>query len=163
MLEIGTAKGGTLFLLTRVAARDALLVSVDLPGGPFGGGYDATRMLLYRSFAREEQRVELVRAASQEAATRDRVEKLLGGRRVDFLFIDGDHTLEGVSGDFRLYAGLVASGGSIAFHDIVPGEPQASGDVPGFWRDLKGRYGTGFEEIVESWEQGGAGIGVIDV
>jgi hypothetical protein len=37
ILEIGTASGGTLFLFTRVAAPDALLVSVDLPDGPGGG------------------------------------------------------------------------------------------------------------------------------
>ena len=58
VLEIGTARGGTLFLLTRVAAPEALLVSVDLKHGQFGGGYAAWRGRLYRSFAREAQRVE---------------------------------------------------------------------------------------------------------
>ena len=40
MLEIGTAGGGTLFLFTRIATSDATLLSVDLPGGPFGGGVE---------------------------------------------------------------------------------------------------------------------------
>jgi hypothetical protein len=35
--EIGTATGGTLFMLTQVAAPDATIVSVDLPGGKLGG------------------------------------------------------------------------------------------------------------------------------
>lgn len=33
VMEIGTANGGTLFMLTRVAQPDAMIVSLDLPGG----------------------------------------------------------------------------------------------------------------------------------
>src|SRR4051812_36376995 len=39
VLEIGTASGGSLFALTRVASPEAHLISLDLPGGPGGGGY----------------------------------------------------------------------------------------------------------------------------
>lgn len=39
VVEIGTARGGTLFLWCRLAPNDATIISVDLPGGPFGGGY----------------------------------------------------------------------------------------------------------------------------
>ena len=46
LLEIGTARGGTLFLFTRVSSSDALIISVDLPGGLFGGGYPELRKLL---------------------------------------------------------------------------------------------------------------------
>src|SRR5210317_271841 len=38
ILEIGTANGGTLFLLARIATDDAHLFSVDLPAGNYGGG-----------------------------------------------------------------------------------------------------------------------------
>ena len=41
VVEIGTATGGTLFCLARLSAPDALLVSIDLPGGVHGGGYPA--------------------------------------------------------------------------------------------------------------------------
>src|SRR3954452_12659476 len=53
VLEIGTARGGNLFLLARAAPPDSLIVSVDLPGGEFGGGYPRAREPLYMSFARE--------------------------------------------------------------------------------------------------------------
>ncbi len=36
VLEIGTASGGTLFLLARAASPDALLMSLDLPTGDGG-------------------------------------------------------------------------------------------------------------------------------
>ena len=132
VLELGTANGGSLFLFTRVAAEDATIVSVDLPGGAFGGGYAASRRRLYASFARPGQRLELLRADSHDPRTRDEVERALGGRQADFLFIDGDHSLEGVRADFELYEPLVRDGGLVAFHDIVPGSRDLVGGVPGF-------------------------------
>jgi predicted O-methyltransferase YrrM len=163
VLEIGTAGGGTLFLLTRVAAPDALLVSVDLRRGPFGGGYPAWRSRLYRSFAREGQRVELVRGDSHAEGTRKRIRSLLQGRTIDLLFVDGDHTYEGVRRDFADYAPLVHTGGLIAFHDIVPGGPGKHGDpggVPRFWSELKTSHPDA-TELVEDWEWGSCGIGVV--
>jgi len=37
VLEIGTAGDGTLFVWCRLASDDATVISVDLPGGLFGG------------------------------------------------------------------------------------------------------------------------------
>jgi predicted O-methyltransferase YrrM len=163
VLEIGTAKGGTLFLLTRVAAPDALLISVDLKRGQFGGGYPAWRAPLYRSFAREAQRVKPVMGESHGHRTREQVKRLLEGKSIDLLFIDGDHSYEGVKKDFADYAPLVRSGGLVAFHDIVPGSPGKHGDpggVPAFWPELKTTYPHA-TELVEDWEWGSCGIGVV--
>ena len=44
IVEIGTQKGGTLYAWCRVASPDAFIVSIDLPGGPFGGGYSLKEM-----------------------------------------------------------------------------------------------------------------------
>jgi cephalosporin hydroxylase len=165
VLEIGTAQGGTLFLLTRVAAPDALLVSVDLRRGQFGGGYPRWRVPLYRSFAREAQRVELVLGDSHEPHTRDRIHSLLDGRDLDLLFVDGDHTYEGVRQDFNDYSPLVRPGGLVAFHDIVPGGPGKHGDpggVPIFWSELKATR-SDVSELVEDWEWGSCGIGLVRV
>ncbi len=38
-------------------------------------------------------------------------------REFDFIFIDGDHSYEGVRGDFQLALGLCVPGGRIVFHD----------------------------------------------
>ncbi|WP_257666864.1 class I SAM-dependent methyltransferase [Parapedobacter tibetensis] len=38
--------------------------------------------------------------------------------RIDFLFIDGDHSIEGCKTDFDLYSPKIVSGGFIAFHDF---------------------------------------------
>lgn len=49
-------------------------------------------------------------------------------------------------------------GGVVAFHDIVPGPSECVGGVPRFWREIKRKFRH--TEIVESWGQGGYGIGV---
>jgi predicted O-methyltransferase YrrM len=161
IVEIGTARGGTLFLFSRVAASDALLISVDLPGGDFGGGYGATLLPVLRSLPLRTQTLRLVRADSHDPTTHAHVKELLSGRPIDVLFIDGDHRFEGVEHDFVTYAPLVRHGGLVVIHDIVPGSEDLVGGVPDFWASIRTAYST--EEFVESWYQGGYGLGVVHV
>jgi predicted O-methyltransferase YrrM len=159
VLEIGTAGGGNFFLLARVAAERALLISADLPAGPFGGGYPQWRGRLIRSFARPTQQLHLLAADSHSAETLRKVWELLSGEALDFLFIDGDHRYEGVKADFRMYAPLVRNGGLIGFHDIVPGPAEKVGGVARFWEEMKQQYAV--QEFVADWNQGGYGIGLV--
>ena len=163
VLEIGTARGGTLFLWTRVASNDALIISVDLPGGPFGGGYPLLKGLAYKFFARNNQKIVLIRGNSHSEDTLIKVKRLLSGRKLDFLFIDGDHTYEGVKKDFEMYSSLVKKNGIVAFHDIVPHdlryESHRSVGVHKFWNEIKHKYN--YIEIVWNWNQGWAGIGAV--
>lgn len=41
--------------------------------------------------------------------------------QVDVLFIDGDHSYEGVKQDWEMYSPLVRPGGLVGFHDIMYG------------------------------------------
>jgi hypothetical protein len=111
-LEIGTARGGTLLMLARLAHPQATLISVDLPGGPFGGGYSARRAWVYRRFARRGQRIWTLRADSHDPATLEQVQEILAGQPLDYLFIDGDHRYQGVKQDFKMYGPLVRKGGA---------------------------------------------------
>jgi Methyltransferase domain len=95
---------------------------------------------------------------SHSSETLARLEGILGGEALDLLFIDGDHTREGVEADFRMYSPLVRSGGLVAFHDIVPGPTEAVGAVPAFWRQFRSSERI---EFVEDWSQGSCGIGVV--
>jgi len=161
ILEIGTANGGTLFLFSHIAPEDATMISVDLPGGRFGGGYSKWRDFLYKSFALPSQKLRLLRMDSHERRALEQVKGILGGRKLDFLFIDGDHTYKGVKRDFEMYSPLVREGGMIAFHDIVPGPAENVGGVPQFWKEIKGQCNG--KEIVENWDQGGYGIGLLSL
>jgi cephalosporin hydroxylase len=163
VVEIGTYRGGTLWLWCRVAAANARVISIDLPGGAFGGGYDDSDVALFHSFTKRRQKLVLIQKDSHDPATREQVVTVLRGRPVDFLFIDGDHTYDGVKQDFEMYAPLVASGGLIALHDIVPNTPDTSGDVPVFWNELKHRGGYEMRELIDVIGHPGFGIGVVFV
>lgn len=160
LLEIRTAEGGTLFVFCRCAAPNARVVSIDLPGGgPFGGGYRVWRHTLYRRFAAASQSVRLIRADSHSFATLKRVKSELAGSPLDFLFIDGDHTYEGVKRDFEMYLPLVREGGLIAMHDIALPPTSANYGVHRFWAEVRDRFHA--EELVEHPGQGAKGIGLV--
>jgi cephalosporin hydroxylase len=162
VIEIGTFTGGTLYCWCQLAEPDALLVSIDLPGGPCAGisrgGCTPERLKeMQELFPREQQALHLLRADSHEPSTLEEVEKLLGGRQADFLFIDGDHTYKGVKQDFEMYSPLVRSGGFIAFHDILQPEELPNPGVAGLWNELKGNYKHA-EFKVEPFRWGGIGL-----
>lgn len=160
-LEIGTARGGTLFFLTRLASPRATIVSVDLPGGRFGGGYGNRRKWFYQRFSRGSQQLHLLQGDSHSAEMLEQVKGKFGKQLVDYLFIDGDHSYEGVKKDFEMYSSIVRKGGLIAFHDIVNGPSDSVGGVPQFWNEIKSGYRH--DEFIDDPRQGGLGIGLIHV
>jgi predicted O-methyltransferase YrrM len=158
IVEIGSKLGGTLYCWAQVADPQALLVSVDLPGGDFGGGCSEEHARTFHAFLRSGQRLECVRGDSHDPAVFDRVRRLVGGPAADFLFIDGDHTYAGVKQDFDRYTALVRPGGLIAFHDILPYPPEPNNQVHRFWKDLKGRYPV--QEIIDGRNSAAFGMGI---
>ena len=124
IVEVGTSLGGTLLLWTRVAHPEATIVTIDLPGGDFGGGSSALRLPLYRRFPLPKQKLYLIRGDSHQKATLELTQQYLGNQPVDFLFIDADHTEAGVRSDYQMYAPLVRKGGIVLFHDIAITRPE---------------------------------------
>lgn len=158
--EIGAARGGNLFLFAQSAAPDALLVSVDID-------FAFARPSALQKLGRARQRIRCIEADSQLESTRDQVRSLLSGNPLDFLFIDGDHSYDGVKRDFELYAPLVRPGGIIALHDIVADYKTRhgrdtgtyTGGVPIYWRELKDGF-PDHRELIDNPDQDGLGIGV---
>jgi len=159
ILEIGTAKGATLLGWCRIASKK--VVSVDLPGGIHGGGYPAIKQSVYKSFVADKTNVSLhlIQADSHSPATRQMAEQKLSGDRLDVLFIDGDHSYDGVKADFELWSPLVRPGGLVIFHDIVPHTSVAHCEVDRLWAELKPTYT--YEELIDDPGQGWAGIGIL--
>lgn len=149
VVEIGTARGGMFYCFSQLAARDATLVSIDLPGAINCGGQTETEREVFATFGPVTQQFHFIPDDSHLPATRRRLVEVLGGRKIDLLFIDGDHSYEGCLADFDMYHDLVGARGLIVLHDICL-FPEEWPDRPGVglaWRDLKARYGG--EEIID--------------
>ncbi|MDM8547091.1 CmcI family methyltransferase [Candidatus Venteria ishoeyi] len=161
VLEIGTANGGTLFLFSRLADKNAHIISIDLPMGLMRL-YFFIRLLFFKSIPLSGQTLNLLRSNSQKLITKKKIEKILNGKKIDLLYIDADHSYEGVKKDFELYSPLVTPGGIIVFHDIVhhpSGTTAHLAEVDRFWNEIKTQYHC--VEIVENWNQWWAGIGIL--
>ena len=78
--------------------------------------------------------------SSHDISMLETVQEKLNGTLVDFMFIDGDHTYDGVKKDFEMYKHLVKPGGWVAFHDIKDTEfhRNANCRVDQLWSELQG-------------------------
>lgn len=156
VLEIGVRHGGTCALWHQLCT--GMVIGVDY------GGIDSLGSLETYDKGSEMQhalaRYRFVYGDSHDERTKRDVLKILDGELVDFLFLDGDHSLEGVSRDWFMYSPLVKPGGCVAFHDIVDTDFTRSVGVgvPEFWRML---IGVGKREFCAQMPWGG--IGVVEV
>lgn len=158
VLEIGTCSGGTLYCLCRLAEPDGTIVSIDLPGGSWGGGCTEERVEEMRTlFPRDDQQLHLLREDSHSPATLAKVQSILAGQQLDLLFIDGDHTYEGVKSDFEMYSPLARDGALIALHDILEHPPALGVGVDCYWDEIKARY-RHVEIATPPWRWGGIGV-----
>lgn len=139
VLEIGTDNGGTFYTWCRGLESTDTVLSLDLPGG------STPPQFLDRITPDTE--TTFIRGNSHTTETRNEVERVLDGSSIDLLFIDGDHTLEGVKRDFELYEPFVSDDGLIAFHDIVTLKRESWNEVDRLWADLKPEYTT--TEIID--------------
>ena len=141
-----------MLLFTRSLHPQATIVSVDLDG------YPVWRIPIYNRFALPGQTMHLLRADSHHPGTRAGVEEFLDGRKIDFLFIDGDHSDAGVRSDFELFYDLMRPGGLIGFHNIVD-----SSHLPGSSAVERAQNALLLEEIVADPNQRRRGIGLLHV
>lgn len=165
ILEIGTQFGGTFYIWCSLASGKK--ISIDLPNGEFGGIASSSHFkrnnLFFDEWFLDTDGITFISGDSHSQDTFDIVFNLLkGGEGIDFLFIDGDHSYEGVKKDYEMYKFLVNDGGWIGFHDI---NKIKDCGVDKFWNELEGEkiefnYNT-------TWVKGSkevmGGIGIVKV
>lgn len=183
VLEIGTKFGGTFYLWCMMNQSSGLNISIDMNDGGLHGGIDEQKMDERDKWFKEKfNNCHFIRGDSHESETwNDLIYEFhsdheeyayfidCGDRKqwnsmyekcVDFLFIDGDHTYEGVKKDFEMYSPFVKNGGCIAFHDIKDTQKhrERQVEVAKFWNEIKNDYEyVEFSDPLVDW----GGIGAL--
>ncbi len=142
-VEIGIAQAGGL-VMAYDFSPSSLIVGIDpLTKMP------ESKTISHPIFAHPN--VHLIRKSSHTAV--EDLKEILGGKTVDILVIDGDHTYDGALKDFILYLPMVSIDGLIWYDDIAhePGVSKA-------WKEIKnGLSLDGLEYEYHDW-----GIGDIE-
>ena len=115
-----------------------------------------------RTMLHATHRLTSIAADSHEATTLARLQDALGELPIDVLWIDGDHTYEGVRKDVEMYGPLVRRGGIIALHDIQRSDHLSGDRTEVYWAEVKARARTR-EFIARPGHGQGMGIGIIFV
>jgi len=135
ILEIG-CKGGTFYMFNKLSTGKKVGVDIE----------ESYHFNIHLYMYNED--FTFIKADSHLEETYQRVKNVCGS--YDFIFIDGDHTYEGVQRDFELYKNLLSPRGYIGFHDIDSNhvfKQAANIQVDAFWRDLN--YGSKTEIICQ--------------
>lgn len=122
ILEIGSFKGKSTIVLAKAETAVkgcSALVAVDpltspSPTDPALGGASSCRDDFFGNLERAGVRhlVEFHEKLSHELAAE-------WSQPIRLLWIDGDHTFQGVTADFELFSPFLIPGGVIAFHDVM--------------------------------------------
>lgn len=113
-VEIGVYEGVTACLIGgALATNQGILYAID-PFIPGRLGICWSQWIARTQIRREGLRntIRLIRKYSYEACA------LIDGT-FDFIFIDGDHSYEGISRDWNDWSGRVSKGGILALHDVL--------------------------------------------
>lgn len=115
-VEIGRFKGGSTFLLASALDASSHLLSIDIHSPEqatrgFPGGVLDARLSLALEKAGLAQKVEIVVADSHTYPVQTGF--------YDLVFLDGDHSYEGVRADYHNWRVGVKPGGHLVFHDAA--------------------------------------------
>jgi predicted O-methyltransferase YrrM len=115
LAEIGVLEGVTTCRLRKAMAPDATIFAVDpYPIGRLG--FSLHQVIAHSEVAKVPNgKVEWIRQTGAQAAQSLRV-----FAPFDFVFIDGDHSYEGIQADWLGWSQLVSVDGIVALHDTRP-------------------------------------------
>jgi predicted O-methyltransferase YrrM len=152
-LEVGVGRGDTFHEVVSSLPKGSRAVAVDLPASSWG--FEDSRQQLQAVIDDLCANYD-VRVIFGDSKAPEVIASAAG--KYDCVFIDGDHSYEGVRSDYLNYGPM---GRIVAFHDISfeknHSEPWGGIDVKRFWNELK--LGRNTVELVE--RDGNMGIGVL--
>lgn len=154
-LEIGSRHGGSLLMVSHYLRPGATVVCVDLPGADWGAvGSERSLSKVVNVLRRRGFRVTCFLGDSHRQETLSQVSALRPPGGFDVVFLDGDHTYEGILQDWTMYGSLGRDGGMVVFHDLVTPPHNPRVEVGRLFTELARRYRA--EQKRNTW-----GLGVV--
>lgn len=131
-VEIGSYQGVSAAYIARALAPGGKLHCIDTWPRISAEVDDPCFEVFRRHLQRQGvwDRIDVMRSTSAEAAP-----ALPGG--IDFIFVDGDHSLEGIRIDWEIVLSKVRKGGIVCLHDTITpeGEPWRVPESIGFYEE----------------------------
>jgi hypothetical protein len=121
VVEIGSWQGKSTYCLAKGLPENGFVIAID----PFDASGEQESEVKYVERARGITLLEMFQKNMIDHGVSDRIRVFQGFsyqfiekiEKIDLLFIDGDHSIQGCDFDFINYSKLVTVGGLIAFHD----------------------------------------------
>jgi predicted O-methyltransferase YrrM len=119
-VEIGTYKGGSTSIISKYLPNDVHLTTIDI-------FKKASEISISQPIKEKLPTYEEAKKTIEEQGNISKVEIIKGNswkiaknwkRKIDILFIDGDHSYEGVKRDFSNWEPYLVRGGYILMHDV---------------------------------------------
>lgn len=124
VVEIGSWKGKSTFCIAKGLAS-GLVYAID----PFDASGDEVSAAVYQAQKGAIPLLEQFQSFMKRGGVAEKIVPLVGlsteftekFTKIDFLFIDGDHSIESCDFDYTHFAPKIVSGGYVAFHDFGDG------------------------------------------
>jgi Methyltransferase domain len=141
-IEIGSAWGASFHLWGTLVHGKKISVDAMPNSVPYQYPDITQEQLLLRNakWSTHFDNVHSVLADAHANSTVDTVRTILAGDKVDWLYIDAEHSYESAQTEFDLYKQFVRPGGYIGFHDIQLLTCDGVRGGPGcglFWNELR--------------------------
>ena len=151
-LEIGCRHGDTFHAMGLALPKGSLLVAVDLPGARSGkhtaGKCPNSDKALHRAASDLKKRGQKAIVIIGDSHSNEVIESVSKYSPFDAVFIDGDHSFDGVRADWRNYGSM---GTLVAFHDIRADKDKGAS----LFNELKQQYK---HTEVAVYDRGGIGV-----
>ena len=149
MLEVGCWKGGTLWHWLQQPDTEVTAVDDQMRESEDWQDWALEAGSTLHQIQGDSRHPDIIEAAREHGP-------------YDFVFIDGDHSYEAVRADVDSYGVMVAPGGVLVLHDILPRPGYGVAQV---WAELKAIEGVRYMEIAknatEPGNEGPCGIGIV--
>ena len=150
IIELGTHAGGSFMGFCEASSKDAILISIDRN---HGGAPDKIKKFHRNALT--------ITGDTQDKNNLMLVKNIIEDKKIDFLFIDANHTYDGVKKDFNLWSPLVRDNGIISLHDVCYHLHNKDCEVEKFWNEIKNKLKWKFKEYHFEDNQTNRGIGVL--